>query len=525
MILGSKANIKSLLKLVVLTLCATSFSQTAQAAQNTQRTINICAGLHPYDMNPHTAFFTAEAELFTGLYEGLFSYDPATLEPVAALCTSHKVSRDKKRWTFVLRADAKFSDGTAITASHVKSSWLALLATPDAPFASLFDCVEGARDYRLGKAADSTVRIDIRDEHTMVVHLEEPAGHFSKILCHHAFSVVSEKPNVYSGAFTLESYDEGGISLVKNNFYWDAKNVKTPAIRITLSDDYAENSFRFNNGELDWIQGNADLAKIIDKTKLQVGAEFGTMYLFFKERGSVWSKKEFREALLEAVPYDKLRENYNVKAETLIHQLPGYPSVSGFSDYDPDDAISLMQEARKKYGVAPEEKLPLVFATTAEESTKKWAEVLKTAWEPLGVDFQVQTTPIDRYNASIPAWQADLFHYSWIADFSDPLAFLELFRGDSSLNVANFKNEHFDELLKEGSSTEELYERYKTMARAEQLLLDECVIIPISHPVSAHLIDLDTIGGWKVNSLDLHPLKYLYVKPDVPPDVPNLVRR
>ena len=522
MIMESKANIKSLLKLLLLTLCACVFSQDAKS---TQRTINICAGLHPYDMNPHTAFFTAEAQLFTGLYEGLFSYDPATLEPVAALCKQHKVSRDKKRWTFVLRDDAKFSDGSPITSSHVKSSWLTLLATPDAPFASLFDCVEGARDYRLGKADASSVRIDIRDDHTLVVHLEEPAGHFSKILCHHAFSVVGENPSVYSGAFVLESYDESGISLVKNSHYWDAKSVKAPAIRITLSDDYGENSFRFNNGEFDWIQGNADLAKIIDKSKLQVGAEFGTMYLFFKERGSVWSKKEFRQALLEAIPYDKLRENYNVKAETLIYQLPGYPSVSGFSDYDPDDAKTLMHDARKKYGVADDEKLALVFATTTEESTKKWGEILKAAWEPLGVDFQVQTTPTDRYNASIPSWKADLFHYSWIADFSDPLAFLELFRGDSSLNVANFKNESFDELVKDGSSCEELYERYKTMARAEQLLLDECVIIPISHPISAHLIDLNTIGGWKVNSLDLHPLKYLYVKSESAPDVPNLVCR
>ena len=521
--LKARAKLECLLELLVFTLCVAGFSQSAK---DTQRTINVCSGLHPYDMNPHTAFFTAEAELFTGLYEGLFSYDPATLEPVAALCTSHKVSRDKKRWTFVLRSDAKFSDGSAITSSHVKSSWLKLLSTPDAPFASLLDCVVGARDYRLGNATASDVRIDLRDDHTLVVHLEEPAGHFSKILCHHAFSVVSEKPNVYSGAFTLESYDGASIFLVKNNFYWDAKNVKAPSIRITLSDDYAENSFRFNNGELDWILGNADLAKIIDKNKLQVGAEFGTMYLFFKERGdSIWSKRDFREALLEAIPYDKLRENYNVKAETLIYQLPGYPSVSGFSDYDAADAKALMQEARKKYGVSPDKKLPLIFATTSEESTKKWGEILKTAWEPLGVDFQIQTTPTDRYNTSIPSWKADLFHYSWIADFSDPLAFLELFRSDSSLNVANFKNESFDALVKEGSSSEELYERYKTMAKAEQLLLDECVIIPISHPISAHLIDLDTIGGWKVNSLDLHPLKYLYVKPEPKPNVPNLVKR
>ena len=62
-----------------------------------QRTFVIIAPSHEYDLNPHTANFSTEAQFLTGLYEGLYSYDPKTLDPVPALAESYKVSRNKKR--------------------------------------------------------------------------------------------------------------------------------------------------------------------------------------------------------------------------------------------------------------------------------------------------------------------------------------------------------------------------------------------------------------------------------------------
>lgn len=499
------------------------FAVSSVFADVPSRVINIMAGVHSYDMNPHTADYTNEAQLFTGLYEGLFSYDPVNLSPTPALCESYTISRNKKRWTFTMRSGAKFSDGTPIEASDVRDSWLALLSTPGAPFASLLDCIEGAAEYRLGEGSAEDVRIEARDPSTLVVHLKENASHLPRVLCHHAFAVVSKSEGVYSGAFVLESATQSEITLKKNENYWDAQNVRIPGIKITLSDDSEENSHLFNDGKADWLAGNADYSVIIDKSKIQTGTEFGTTYLFFKLRGSYWDKQEFREALLEATPFDVLRQNYTIKAETFIYPLPGYPSVSGFSDYDAQDAKELMDAAREKYGVPPDERLSLTFASTPDEYMLNWASTLKEAWEPLGVDLQIQTTPADRYNSSIPAWNADLFSYSWIGDFADPLAFLELFRGDSSLNVARFRNDEYDGLLEEASRTEETSERYRLMADAEEILLNECEVIPISHGVSAHVIDLNQIGGWQTNALDLHPLKSLYIKSLPQTKAPNIV--
>lgn len=489
-----------------------------------QREINIAVSNHIYNMDPFTASYTSEAQLFTGLYEGLFSYDPATLAPVPAICKSYKISRDKKRWTFTLRDNAKFSDGTPIKAQNVKDSFLRLLGTKNAPFASLIDGISGAQEFREGIGKAENVRIDVRDEHTLVIRLKEPMGHLAKILCHHSFSVVNENPDVYSGPFTLEKMGSSEIVLKKNENYWDAESVRIPGINITINDDYPENSFKFNNGKLDWISGNADFSKIINKSNFQVAAEFGTVYLFFKMQHYPWTQAEFRNALIEAVPYDELRKNFSIHAETLINPLPGYPSVNGISDWDSSDALEMMKAARKKYGIEEDEKLQLVFAViSGDEYLSTWGELLKKAWEPLGVELTMQNTTVDRYNISIPKWNADLFYYSWIGDFADPLAFLELFRGKSSLNVSLWENSTYDSLLVEATRYDNIEEQYKLMSRAEQILLDDGIIIPISHPVSGHLIDLNEIGGWKSNVLDIHPYKYLYIKEKPKRKTPNLV--
>src|SRR5574344_1053383 len=104
-----------------------------------QDNFTIIDSVHEYDLNPHTSSYSSEAQLLTGLYEGLFSYDPITLEPQPALAIDYRISRDKLRWTFTIRPDAQFSDGSPITAETFRDAWLALIATPDASYASLLD--------------------------------------------------------------------------------------------------------------------------------------------------------------------------------------------------------------------------------------------------------------------------------------------------------------------------------------------------------------------------------------------------
>lgn len=479
----------SLLLIFCVNISLLSNTYSFEELNELQREIVILNSVHEYEYNPHLASYTDEAQLHTGLYEGLFSYHPEDLSPIPALCSSYKTSRDKKRWTFTLREDAKFSDGTPILASDVKKSWIKLIQTKNAPFASLFDCIKGVAEYRNGTGSIEDINIEVQNDNTIILRLKSKAPHLPKILCHMAFSIVSEKENVYSGPFILKEKDEKSIVLEKNSYYWDSKNVLCPKIKILLSDDVLENAYQFNIGSVDWVNGNASADKIINKDSIHVSASFGTSYLFFKINNFPWDKPEIRTALLEAIPYDLLRKNYSIPAESFIYPLMAYPQVTGYSDYDKTDAISMMQEARKKYGIPEDEKLVLVFACTNNEYMMNQANILKEAWLDLGVELIPQTTSANRYNSAIPSWNADLFHYSWIGDFADPIAFLELFKGNSSLNISNYNNSKYNSLIEEALNQEILYDQYKLYAQAEQVLLDDGMLIPISHPINMHILN------------------------------------
>ena len=133
----------------------------------------------------------------------------------------------------------------------------------------------------------------------------------------------------------------------------------------------------------------------------------------------------------------------------------------------------------------------------------------------------IKTKKSYEYFGQVRNSDSDMFIYTWIGDFADPLAFLELFRSDSSLNDALWKNAEYDALIDNAAVLSD-EERYKLLAQAEVLLLDDCMVIPIYHPVISNVIDLTVVGGWSENAFDIHPLKYLYKKTEKS-TVPNIV--
>ena len=476
-----------------------------------------------YNLNPHTANYSSEAQILNGLYEGLFSYDPMTLEPLAALAETFRISRNQKTWTFTLRENAKFSNGETIKAEDVKRSWLALLRPGlRAPYASLLDCIAGAAAYRNGTGSAESVGITAKNKKTLVVRLEKPAKHFAKILCHHAFAVVHPDAKIFSGAFVLKKHDKEALLLEKNPFYYAAGEVALPAIRIITGTDKDENAFSFNTGKSPWVEGYVNVEKIYDKKNVAVYPEFGTEFFFFKASKAPWNNSRMRKAVLAAIPWEKLRQDAPVAAQTLIVPLQNYPKIYGVGGADSDaeedqEYTDLFTQAAsnsgKKRGAKAAGKKPVPTLTLAIpdfDYTKKQAALIADSLKEAGIKVIIKPIAQERYLESIGDSKADLFTYTWIGDFADPLSFLELFRKDSSLRITDWQDDRFDVLLEQAASAQDEKERYKKLAEAEQFLLDEALILPVSHPVSLNAVDRDVLGGWFVNALDIHPLKYLY---------------
>ena len=501
-------------------------NQEAEAAEENQmlppelqKNFIIVEPVRPHEMNPQLTNYASDSQFLNGLFEGLFTISPISLEPQYAIAKEFKISRDKKRWTIILRDDAYFSNGEKITAGAVCDSWLRMLANPAAPYSSLFDIVRGAEAFRRGQGDFSEVGIYASSENTLSIYLNSPANYLPKILCHTAFCITHSNPQVYSGPYELEIAEGQKYVIKKNPYYWDAKNVKLERITFLQSEDADENTYYYNTGAVDWVNAKVNQNQLLDPKAIQVCAEFGTGFLFFKmhdrkpgdsKTSKLWDYPEFRNAVIEAFPWETVRKKYLIPATTLVYPLTGYPQVEGFDYTDAIEASLKMKDAREKYGVPQEEIIPLVMHVFEKEFDETEEKEIREALEALGIELTIREIPSYLYYSTTSTADADIFITSWIGDFADPLAFLELFRSGSTMNDSGWNNQVYDGLLEKAAALTDEQERYNLLAQAENILLDEGMVLPLYRAVTSSIIDLTEVGGWYANAFDIHPLKYLY---------------
>ena len=475
------------------------------------------------ELDLRKSFLASEAQLFTAIYEGLFSYHPFTMEPVLAAAESWELSDDKKQWTFTIRQNAQYWNGDPVTADHFRAAWLSELSPDsDAPYSSLFDIIEGAKDFRSGVHKDANkVGIIASGDRVLTVKLNVPASFFPSMLCHHSFSPIhpsmlnvenwSLKPPMSNGPFFINEINENNIVLAKNNNYWDASAVSLNKITLRYTENGDEASNLWNSGEARWISGDVNFETLTDRSGIQVNAMFATHYYFIRSEEKPWNDFRVRRALVLALPWDEIRAGHFLPARTLIYPLPGYPELDGLSsaDEDIDEAIELLAEAGFPGGAG----LPdLVIRITPSHEASRIGGLMANTWnEKLGVPVRVEVVPFNRYFQMLKTDGYTVGYSTWIGDFADPYTFLQMWRRGSNLNDALYDDDDYEALM-EKSMLEEGEERWEILAEAEQLLLDRGAVLPISYSPAINIIDTGELGGWFPNALDIHPFKYINFK-------------
>jgi oligopeptide transport system substrate-binding protein len=104
----------------------------------------------------------------------------------------------------------------------------------------------------------------------------------------------------------------------------------------------------------------------------------------------------------------------------------------------------------------------------------------------------------------------DMLGSSWIADYADPSAFLDVWRGDSGNNFTGWSNPGYDALLFAADRTSDPAGRNTLFKRAERLLLGEAPIVPLYFYTHVFLIQ-PTVRGWHPTLLDHHPYKDVWL--------------
>lgn len=215
----------------------------------------------PIDLSKLSDMDISQEDIVLSIFSGLVSMDSEG-KIVPELADSFSLSQDKLTYTFHLRDNIKWSDGSEITNKEFVK-FFSQLFKEDEDSGKQLKCIFGVSDYLEDKIDFDGVAIRAKDNNIIEIRLNYPCDYFLNILSEPSFFIRkdfdslknwnSEFENIkYSGAYIIDNiYPNGEISLKKNINYWDEKNVFTDKFHISSDETSAFALAKYNSNEID----------------------------------------------------------------------------------------------------------------------------------------------------------------------------------------------------------------------------------------------------------------------------------
>lgn len=485
----------------------------------------------------HTSI-NIEEFILKDLYEGLTIYDAAgKIVPGAA--ESWTVSDDGTVYTFKLRENAKWSDGSPVTAEDFVFSFTRVEDPKTAAgYANILYPIKNAEKVNKGELGLDQLGLKAVDARTLEVTLERPTPFFLELLAHQTALPVSKasvekngadfvKPGtmVSNGAFKLVSHvPNDNLVVEKNAEYWDAANVKLDKVVFYPIDDQAASVRRFEAKEMDLVYNfSADQIERLKKSygeEVHVSPTLATYYYAFDTRQEPYSDVNVRRALSMAVDRDFLaKEIYSGS------QIPAYSMVPpGIEGYEPatadfgalsqldreDKALELMKEAGYGEGGKP---LKIEIRYNTNPNHERVATAVADMWKnTFGADVSLVNLDVSSHYAYLQeGGKFNVARAGWVADYADAENFLSLSTsGNKTFNYGQFKNDEYDALMKQSYEERDPAARAKVLHEAEALLMQEQPIAPLLTQADLWLVS-SKVQGWHDNAANQHLSRFLSV--------------
>lgn len=497
------------------------------SAQNNKK-LTIAFQKLPYTLNFIKEFNHTELHIHSAIYSGLLSPSPSSLTPKVGLAISWFVNKNNTVYTFNLRKNIHFANGKIITAQDVKDSWLTAIKAKNA-FLYLYEMIKGVPEYISGKGNIEDIKLEIVNDKVLKVILREPAPYFLQTITHPAFSVSSSKQMQvdnwdmhpleidFTGPYIITQQRDQSLTLTKNKFYWDKDSVHFEEVEILFYTKNEENTLitDINSGKVQWSTfyiNDKDTHTLDNEEWLKIHPIFGSKYLFFGDTVTEpWNNANIRTAIKLFLPLDTiLPEKYTFPASGFV------PPIK--ENYEPGLTIPI-QNTKKAYNLLDMEGFPkgkglgkivlLAPAYQNKEYDTIFDIIKNTLGEFLETSIVIKTLPSSEYYDNLSNENFTIGITSWIGDFADPNAFLQLWSTPNAALGHNYNNQEYQKLLSL-SHLQKGDMRIQTQIAAEKMLLETTVIIPLHQLYGLNVIRDDLIKGWYSNILDLHPIGAMY---------------
>jgi peptide/nickel transport system substrate-binding protein len=468
------------------------------AAQAADRLV-VARSSDAVNLDPARANDIESLEVAEQVYGRLVRFAPGRLEPEPDLATSWSVSSDGTVWTFELRPDVTFHDGTAFDADAVVFSFERQLRAdhpahePDFVWSRAFHNIR--RVTALGR-----LRVQFEIDRPYAPFLANlamgPAAIVSPAAVKRLGSKFGSNP-VGTGPYRFVEWIPGErITLERNDQYWDHPPRIRYLVLLTLPDS-RERLQALESGAADVIQQLApdDLSLVSLHPDLKLAAAPAALvsYLAMNTQRRPLNDARIRRAIAHGIRRDAL-----VK---LIYQGLGIPAIGPLppnvwgarSDvvtypYDLSKARALLAEAGWKAGAGP--RLKLLAPNVPRQympAPDRVASTIKMSLAEIGIPVDVVLNDPEEHQRALWAGEHDLALHGWFNDNGDPDNFLyTLLDSDNAMggrpsNVAFYANSWFHDVIGMAQRTTDRTERERLYSQAQAILATDVPWVPLAH--------------------------------------------
>lgn len=524
---------------LVLAACGQQKSSQSQ----TKQVLNWTESAQISTQDPSLTTDSTSFQALLNTQEGLYRLDKKQ-KPQLALAKSAKVTDGGKTYTFVLR-DAKWSNGQAITANDFVYSYRRSLnpKTKSSMAFYLYQIVN-AEAINAGKKPVSSLGVKALSKNKLQIKLVRPVSYFKLLLAFPLFFPENQqfiekvgskygtaaKYTISSGPFKLTKWTGSNkqFTLVKNQNYWDKKNVKLDKVNKTISETSSTAYNLYQAGKLDETYLNGEQVKANKGKSTFYDRRASAIQRLELNRKKVKAFNNFniRRALSLAIDRESLAKvlsDGSVAAKGFVPSGMGNNPTTGEAFYKEayvKEAVSYnLKEAKKYLAKGYKElgikSLNLNLTVSDTDSAKQVGEFLQSKLGELpGVKITVTTLPYTTLISRQSAGNYQLTIKNWQAILGDPINFLDVFEKDSSYNTSGFASSKYDQLLNEAENVygNKPVQRWKRLVAAEKLLMNEQGTIPLIQTAKPQLVQ-SYVKNVSYNPLGIpYDFKLVYIK-------------
>ena len=477
-------------------------------------------------VDPTTAEGTDSSEVNRQQFEGLFYQDSAG-NLKNALAVDVNVSDDQKTYTFTLRDDAKWSDGTKVTASDFVYSWRRVVDPEVASEYSYYIAmmqVKNAQKIVDGEVPKEELGVEALDDVTLKVTLENPLPYFTKMLVlpttypvpswvieEHGDQWTRPENIVVNGPFKLTENSLGEQYVVERNpMYWDNDNVILDKVIYKIINDENQAFTRFLAGELDytevptgqWPRISAEYPDITYKPP-----RFCTYYanFNFRENGPDFFKDErVRKALWLSVDRDILVENVMQGGQTPAYSFTHHKTLDytlpqiEWAEWTQEQRDALAVELMSDAGYGPDNPLEFNYVFNTSEGHRKIAIFLQQQWkQKLSVEMTISNMEWKTLLDVRSGGDFEMSRNAWCGDYNEPSTFVDLYHTNSTQNDSRYSNPIVDKLLDMSKTYPDPQPLYTMI---EAFVQEEAGIIPLYYYTRPMLLR-EGVKGWPFDNV------------------------